>query len=96
MSAGVSRWEHDDPAIVLDAQIAVLRRARADVHAELPQAEELAVRAMTLGDQGTVDRACALVEDLRAAAHDFSVEIDELQTERRQLLPTQRCPTSQS
>lgn len=94
MATGVSRWENDDQAVALDAQIAVLRAARRDVRAELPNAEELAVRAMATGRAAAVEEAVSLVADLRRASHDFTVEIDELQAERRHLLPTQRCPTS--
>lgn len=96
MAAGVHRWEDTDHVQSIDAQIAILRTARDEVRAEIPKAEELAVRAIALDDPAALDNACAVVAELRRASHDFTIEIDELQTERRQLLPMQRVPAGSS
>lgn len=84
----MARWEFEDPILAIDAQLRALTDTRAACQAQLGDAEQRAVAAAHKGDDAAEATARTAIVDNRSAVRDYSAEIDELQTERRVLLPT--------
>jgi hypothetical protein len=98
VTRGIGRWELDDPLAAIDAQIDVMRAAQADARADQVQNEELAVRSDHVAEQALL---CAVSARERAgrsrdAARDFAHELDDLYTEREEIVPGQRPPNPRS
>lgn len=92
----MARWEQEDPLTAIDAQIEVMTKARAESTAELISAEQDVVAAMATHDTAGEATARQRVIGARTCVRDFSAELDELRTERGQMVPRPRWPASAS
>lgn len=83
-------WLNADPIESIDAQIDVLADARRDSVTALIEAEQDVIAAMVGHRADDEQHARARVIDARACMRVCTAEIDELRTERAQIVPTQR------
>lgn len=83
-------WINADPLKSIDAQINVLTDARRDSVTALIEAEQDVIAAMAGHQTDDEQHARARVVDARACMRVCTAEIDELRTERAQIVPVQR------
>jgi hypothetical protein len=92
----MARWEAQDPLQAIDAQISILTKARSESTATLINAEQDIVAALAHGNVAREHEARLRATGARSCVRDFTAELDELHTERAQIVPPQRWPLAES